>query len=263
MHTISWPKSVPRAQVDSTHASVCCRPPDTPSRKLSVAKIKSWARATTTTRRLSGALCSANVDRTRFVLALIPMICWPPAMLLWFAIHPFARFWRRFGAGWTYAILAVPSLLLGALLWRWRYRLLSVDFGTSYPLIALAVVAAIGALILSAKRRKYLTFRILAGVPELSRGDDRGVLLREGIYGVIRNPRYIEALLGVAAYTLFSNYLGVYVLWVLSLPAIYLVVVLEERELRDRFGAEYESYCREVPRFMPRSWRSVLPSGES
>jgi protein-S-isoprenylcysteine O-methyltransferase Ste14 len=29
-------------------------------------------------------------------------------------------------------------------------------------------------------------------------------------------------------------------------------VLLEERELRDRFGAEYEEYCRRVPRYIPK-----------
>jgi len=28
--------------------------------------------------------------------------------------------------------------------------------------------------------------------------------------------------------------------------------MLEERELRERFGAEYDAYCRRVPRFLPR-----------
>jgi protein-S-isoprenylcysteine O-methyltransferase Ste14 len=29
------------------------------------------------------------------------------------------------------------------------------------------------------------------------------------------------------------------------------VVLLEERELRDRFGAEYDEYCGRVPRYIP------------
>jgi len=199
------------------------------------------------------------MDRVRYVLALILLLSWPPGVLLWIAIHPFAGFWRRFGPVWTYSVLALPSVLLAVLVWRWRHTLLATDLGTSYPLIGLAALTAIGAAILAVKRRKYLTFRILAGVPELTRGDDRGVLLREGIYGVIRHPRYIEALLGVATYTLFCNYLGLYALLLLSLPMLYLVVVLEEKELRDRFGPDYESYCREVPRFLPRAWRRVPP----
>ena len=32
----------------------------------------------------------------------------------------------------------------------------------------------------------------------------------------------------------------------------YFIVVLEERELRDRFGSTYEEYSRRVPRFFPR-----------
>jgi len=32
---------------------------------------------------------------------------------------------------------------------------------------------------------------------------------------------------------------------------VFLIVQLEERELRERFGTEYEAYCRRVPRFVP------------
>ena len=36
--------------------------------------------------------------------------------------------------------------------------------------------------------------------------------------------------------------------------AFWLIVLFEERELRDRFGEAYAEYARRVPRFVPR-WR--------
>jgi hypothetical protein len=35
-------------------------------------------------------------------------------------------------------------------------------------------------------------------------------------------------------------------------PGIYLIALLEEKELRDHFGDIYQAYCRKVPRFVPK-----------
>jgi protein-S-isoprenylcysteine O-methyltransferase Ste14 len=52
--------------------------------------------------------------------------------------------------------------------------------------------------------------------------------------------------------------LGAYLVWLAWLPGVYVLVWFEERELRDRFGQEYDDYCRQVPRFVPK-----LPAFES
>jgi protein-S-isoprenylcysteine O-methyltransferase Ste14 len=192
------------------------------------------------------------VDSVRHVVAVFLLVSLPPGLLLWFAIHPFVRFWRRLGPGWTYAVLSLPIVGIMVALFAVRDRLLASDFGTSYPLMALAVVSAAGALVIAIKRRKLLTPRVLAGIPELSPEGRQGELLTEGIYARIRHPRYVELLLWVLGYSLFANYLALYLAFLLSLPVVYLIVVLEERELRDRFGAEYDEYRRRVPRFFPR-----------
>ena len=65
----------------------------------------------------------------------------------------------------------------------------------------------------------------------------------------------MEVVAGTLAYALFANHVGVYVLWLLLFPALLLVIRLEERALRERFGPAWEEYARRVPRFVPRSRR--------
>ena len=89
------------------------------------------------------------------------------------------------------------------------------------------------------------------GVPELSR-TDKGWLLTEGIYARVRNPRYLEFMAFILAYVSFANFAGTWVLALLVFPAMHVLVLVEERELRERFGAEYEAYCQQVPRRIPR-----------
>ncbi|MHC4421944.1 MAG: methyltransferase family protein [Planctomycetota bacterium] len=130
--------------------------------------------------------------------------------------------------------------------------MLAIEFGTSYVLIALAALCLAAGATMLLKRRRQLTFGILTGLPELSQKRYPGRLLTQGLYARVRHPRYLEINLWTLAYALFANYLAPYVLLALSLPTIYVVVLLEEQELHNRFGAEYEAYCRRVPRFVPR-----------
>lgn len=193
------------------------------------------------------------MNSVRYFIALVTLISLPPAILLWFAVHPFARFWRKLGPVWTYALLSLPTGLLMVAVFLVRRRLLAIDFGTSPPLIALSVLTIAVGSWMAVRRRKLLTHGILVGLPELSGRRYPGKLLTEGIYAKIRHPRYIEALLWTLGYALFANYLAVYIAFLLAIPALYLVVLLEERELRERFGAAYDEYCRRVPRFIPRA----------
>ena len=192
------------------------------------------------------------MDTARYVVALMVMIALPPGLALWFCIHPFASFWRKFGTAWTYTLLAPPMLALSGGLFAIRETIAGVDYGTSYVTIALGGLSLVASIILALKRRRLLTTRILVGMPELSERQYPGKLLTEGIYSRIRHPRYVEIVFGVLGYALFANYLGAYVAAALLVPMLYLIVLLEERELRERFGAEYDEYARRVPRFVPR-----------
>ncbi len=191
------------------------------------------------------------VDKVRFYLALLLLAVVPPSVLYWFSIHPFIRFWRRVGIRLTLVInyaamiaLIVPVLLFGR-------PLLSVDFGTNPVLIGFGILLLVVAAALRRSFSRHLRRRILLGVPELAPDKHGTPLLTEGIYSRIRHPRYVQFFVAVVGYALFCNYLALYLMIPGLAVILYFVVRFEERELRERFGAEYEAYCARVPRFIP------------
>lgn len=192
------------------------------------------------------------MDTIRYWIGLMVVMCYPVGLLLWLAIHPFAVFWRKLGSVWTYLILSIPSLLFMGGIYLLRKKIMTGDFGTHYPLLGLAVVFMILGTIMIMKRRRFFNYSQVTGIPEISRVQYPGKLITDGPYALIRNPRYLEMALFTLGYVLLANYLAPYVVYLLSLPLVYLVVILEERELRRRFGKEYDEYCRRVPRFIPR-----------
>ena len=190
----------------------------------------------------------------RYVMAALLAITLPPAIVYWFIVHPFIAFWRRVGMKTTFWLLGIFMAGSMAALYPFRDALVGRDLGTSWPAIVLALPLVVIAGVISRKRRRYLPFRILSGLPELS-PERHGVgLLTEGIYGRLRHPRYVEFTLALIGWSLFANYLGLYVEMALSIAALYLVVLVEERELRERYGQAYADYSARVPRFVPR-WR--------
>jgi hypothetical protein len=192
------------------------------------------------------------MNTARYVVALIAVMSYLPAIGWWYLVHPFVGFWRKLGRPLFYAIMTVSSFVVMAAIYAIREPLLAVEYGTNralWPLVALFYGASI---YIEVRCRKHLKPKILIGVPELAPQGGEGKLITEGIYGRVRHPRYLAVALGTVAVAFFTNYLAVYVLAALVIPALYLVVLLEERELRDRFGEEYVEYCGRVPRFLPR-----------
>lgn len=196
------------------------------------------------------------IDRVRYFLGVLNLIVLPPGLLFWFIIHPWAHRWRTLGPIRTYLIVVPVSVAFGALLFRFRGPLLGTNFGTNWTLATVAVVLYGVSTWLSYQHWRQLSIATLVGIPELSPIEQgKGRLLQDGIYRVVRHPRYLSAGIGVIANVLFVNYAGLYLLILLLVPPGYLVFVFEERELIDRFGEEYRKYQREVPPLIPRRRR--------
>jgi protein-S-isoprenylcysteine O-methyltransferase Ste14 len=80
-------------------------------------------------------------------------------------------------------------------------------------------------------------------------------LIISGPFGYVRNPLYVGNILMYAGLGIMSNALFPY----LQIGALlffviqyYYIVLEEEGYLKTTFGAQFEEYCKNVPRFFPR-----------
>ncbi|MGB7911512.1 MAG: isoprenylcysteine carboxylmethyltransferase family protein [Desulfobaccales bacterium] len=199
------------------------------------------------------------MNAVRYYLALIMVVILGPVPLFWLLIHPFVRFWRRVGPGWTYGAVGSLWALAMAGLFLKRHAFLPVEFGINYYLTALGLVLLAASTWLGLVWFHRMRLTTIMGLPELAPDRHPQQLITTGVYAVIRHPRYVQLYLGMLGSALIANYLVLYLVAALWLPALYVLVRLEEKELRDRFGAAYDEYSRRVPRFLPRiSRRSGL-----
>lgn len=195
------------------------------------------------------------MNEFRHYVALIFTIVLPPMFLMWVLIHPFIGFWRKIGARRAYLIVTGVTWSAAGGLFLLRRTLLAVDFGTNWPLLALGAVCLAVAVRLRVSLHRHFSNQQLLGFPELAPDRYPQRLVTEGLHARVRHPRYLQALLVMAGFALIANHLCLYLALLLWLPGVWLIVILEEKELRDRFGPAYEEYSRRVPRLIPH-WRS-------
>jgi protein-S-isoprenylcysteine O-methyltransferase Ste14 len=199
------------------------------------------------------------VDTFRHGLALALLCTLPPMLFFWPVVHGFIGFWRRIGPAATYALTLGGVALGGFALYRLRSGLLAVDLGTSWLGIAIGSGCLVLAGWLRIRLQRDVTLRLLSGLPELDPRRHPQALVRTGIYGRIRHPRYVQFCVALLGYALIANYLAIYAIWLLWIPGLLVIARFEERELRLRFGREYDDYAEAVPRFVPR-WGGGAPS---
>lgn len=91
-------------------------------------------------------------------------------------------------------------------------------------------------------------------------------LVRVGPYSVVRNPLYVASFIGTLGAAMQSGTLTLPVLAALVFAAYYRITIAREEEyLRERHGAAYDAYVREVPRWWPKlsGWHDVPRVGTS
>jgi protein-S-isoprenylcysteine O-methyltransferase Ste14 len=84
--------------------------------------------------------------------------------------------------------------------------------------------------------------------PQGGRVTQTTVVVRSGLYGVIRHPLYLGWIFVFVALILFAQHWLVVLLAIPGIAALYLITIREERRLVSKFGEEYARYLKEVPR---------------
>ena len=112
-----------------------------------------------------------------------------------------------------------------------------------------AVLAVTGMILFGASLRRFAT----EGAGTLAPWDPPRELVVRGPYRYVRNPMISGVILILFAEALMldsSSHLT-WALVVVAINAVY-IPLLEEPQLRRRFGPAYQEYCRHVPRLIPR-----------
>jgi protein-S-isoprenylcysteine O-methyltransferase Ste14 len=150
-------------------------------------------------------------------------------------------------------LLPVPVLIVipGLILYFFDFRCSSWSDWQLYPAILLSASG-----LLLAVWTVTLFSTVGKGTP--APWDPPQKLVVSGPYRYVRNPMLSGVFLVLLAETLYFQSYGIALWFAVFLIANMLYFPLfEEPGLRRRFGAEYEEYCRSVPRFIPR------PSGKT
>lgn len=78
-------------------------------------------------------------------------------------------------------------------------------------------------------------------------------LVAVGFYRYVRNPMYVGVLAAILGHFLWFGYWNLLIYTVLVFIAFHIFVTYyEEPTLKKKFGAAYEDYRRNVPRWIPR-----------
>jgi protein-S-isoprenylcysteine O-methyltransferase Ste14 len=180
-------------------------------------------------------------------LAAIVLFMQLPIPIYWFVVHPFGRFSRtRPAAAFVTGLLASWPPVTACLIF-YRHELFRAGRPSVAAIVAGFILIVFEIWIFWQVHRDLGTAR-LVGSAELS---GRGELARHGIYARIRHPRYAGSFLALLGACLLA---GTRMVWIVGTAWTVLMlaaILMEERELLERFGASYEDYCRRVPRFIP------------
>jgi hypothetical protein len=165
--------------------------------------------------------------------------------LFWFAIHPFANFWRGMNRSPYLLLLPIWAAIIFALAWATRPW-------DSIRLYSSPWMWTPAGLLIFFGMRMYTRIRFgphkLSGEAELRPEEHAQELVTTGLHARMRHPIYVAHLLNLAGWTIGSGLTISFILLAVSVFITFpLMIWIEESELEKRFGGTYREYKSRVP----------------
>jgi len=189
----------------------------------------------------------------RFLLTLAWLACvlYSTVPAFWLAVHPFASFWRAYRRN-PFALLAPVwiALWIAVALFTAPWRHLRI-YNTAMTWIPATALLMAGIWIYRRAGSNF-SWSQLGGLPEVRESSGPHPLAATGIRAHVRHPIYLGHLLEMLGWSLGSGLLVCCGLAVFAVITGAWMVVMEDRELKSRFGEGYQHYKDNVPAIFPR-----------
>jgi protein-S-isoprenylcysteine O-methyltransferase Ste14 len=173
-----------------------------------------------------------------------------PVPIYWLVMHGGIGFWRQHGRGRLPYWIAVGAAwgLGGWLLYHFLLPAFPTVAGRpGWTMLAGAMLLWADVAIFAVAEAQ-LGGRRLVGQAELSA---RGELAVSGLYAYVRHPRYLGMMLGILGVCVLAGSTRLWLVSAIWWLAALGIIHIEERELRQRFGAAYDAYAERVPMLLP------------
>jgi protein-S-isoprenylcysteine O-methyltransferase Ste14 len=147
-------------------------------------------------------------------------------------------------------LVLAPGCVAGVVPWwisRWQFR---APFAGYAPLRVMGVLLiAAGAFVVLDSFARFALQGLGTPAPVFPTKH----LVIKGFYRYVRNPMYVAVVAVILGQALLFGDVRVFEYALLAwLVAHLFVLMYEEPTLRETFGAEHESFCANVPRWVPR-----------
>jgi protein-S-isoprenylcysteine O-methyltransferase Ste14 len=191
-----------------------------------------------------------RVRAARYI-ALVVFFLDLPVPIYWLILHPLTDFWRRH-VRVAFWIAGLGAWTLGGVFVVFERHRMIAPGRPSTPIIAVALLLIGMDVVLLLKADRDLGHSRLVGHAELT---GKLELSMRGMYSRVRHPRYTGMIAAVIGACLLAGSRWAWECFFVWFALVMISILLEEREMRRRFGDVYEEYCRCVPRFLPLRFR--------